>query len=257
MDTKKAAELIRNAYKDAKGIQPLREQMENLNEECAYEIQRINTDHWINEGRRVVGRKIGLTSHSVQKQFGVFQPDFGMLYADMSNASGSIIDTSKLIHPRVESEIAFVLSEDLDEEHITVNDIVKATDHLLSAIEVVDSRIKDWNIKFVDTVADNASSGCYVIGNAPVFIEEIDLELCGMVLRRGGEPVSTGAGKACLGNPLIAAQWLANKMVEVGMPLEAGDVILTGALGPMVEVRKGDSFVSSISGFQDITVHFK
>jgi len=257
MDTKKAAEMIRLAYANGKGIKPLRDQIDQLSIDQAYAIQQTNTDFWLNEGRRLIGRKIGLTSKSVQKQLGVDQPDFGMLYADMSHPSGSVIDSSPLLHPKAEAEIAIVLSEDLDQENITVNDIVKATDYLLSAIEIVDSRIADWNISFVDTVADNASGCMYVIGNSPVYIEEVNLELCGMVIKKDGEPVSTGAGKACLGNPLIAAQWLANKMVEVGMPLEAGDIILTGALGPMVNVKAGDTFVSSISGFQDVTVSFK
>ena len=250
------AETLRKVYQTKTPCAPIREQMTKQSLEEAYAIQQVNTDYWIKKGRRLTGRKIGLTSKSVQTQLGVDQPDFGMLFADMAYGSGDIIDSSLLLQPKAEAEICLVLEKDLSFEKHTVQDIIAATAYALPSIEIVDSRIKDWKIKIYDTIADNASSAMYVLGSTPIPLSKIDVELCGMVIERMGEPVSTGAGIACLGNPLNAAVWLADKMVEVGMPLKAGDLILTGALGPMININPGDSIRSRISGLGEINIHF-
>ena len=252
MDAKKIAQTILEAYDKREPISPLRESISDSNADLAYEVQKITTQHWLDQDRRLVGRKIGLTSKAVQQQLGVDQPDFGALFADMAYGSGDIIPSNRLLQGKAEAEICFVLGEDLDFDHHTVADVVDAIDFMLPAIEIADSRIANWDIKFFDTVCDNASSGLFVLGNKPSYLEDVDLELCGMAMFKNGEPVSTGAGKACLGNPLNAVRWLANKMVEVGDPLQAGDLILSGALGPMVNVGPGDHIVSSISGMSDV-----
>ncbi|MBL4894845.1 MAG: fumarylacetoacetate hydrolase family protein, partial [Emcibacter sp.] len=212
--------------------------------------------HWLKAGRRLVGRKTGLTAKSVQAQLGVGQPDFGMLYADMAYADGEDVPLDRLLQPKVEGEIAFVLKEDLDQEQMTITDVMRAIDYAVAAIEIVGSRIADWNIKIMDTVADNASSGLYVLGTEPRQLSELDLHLCGMVIEHQGEPVSTGAGAACLGNPLNATLWLAKTMVKVGRPLKAGDTILSGALGPMVPVTGPGVYELRISGLGSVRASF-
>jgi len=246
---------IRSAY-DGEVIAPIRNSFKSVEELTAYEIQQINTDFWIQSGRRLTGRKIGLTSTSVQKQLGVNQPDFGALFADNAFGSGEEINYKNLLQPKAEAEIAFVLKKELSYQKHTYVDIIDATAYVLPCIEIADSRIKDWDIQFMDTVADNASAGVYVLGSKPAHLSKIDLEKCGMKMERNSEVVSTGMGMTCLGNPLNAVVWLANKMVEMNTPLQAGDLILSGALGPMVNVEAGDSFKTSISGLGSVSIHF-
>ncbi|MEO1408403.1 MAG: fumarylacetoacetate hydrolase family protein [Bacteroidota bacterium] len=249
------AQQIREAYTSGQ-CPPIRDRMATRSVVEAYAIQQINTEHWLSQGRRLIGRKIGLTSRAVQKQLGVDQPDYGMLFADCCYASGAEIDYQQLLQPRAEGEIALVLERDLLHEKHTVQDIVSATAYALPAIEIVDSRIRDWNIHIYDSIADNASSGLVALGTQPVALHQLDLELCGMVLERAGQAVATGAGIACLGNPLNAALWLADKLVELGQPLRAGDLLLTGALGPMVNIRPGDALRARFRGLGSVDIHF-
>lgn len=223
---------------------------------AAYAVQELGTRRRLESGGRITGRKIGLTSAAVQKQLGVDQPDYGILFADMALADGARVAASRLLQPRAEAEIAFILGRALDGEALTVADVVRAVDHAVCAIEIVDSRIAGWDIRIADTVADNASSGMYVLGGRPRRLDDIDLVLCGMVARRNGETVSLGVGTACLGNPLHATLWLAQTMVRAGRPLQAGDVVLSGALGPMVPVAAGDRFEAEIQGLGAVRVEF-
>jgi len=249
------AQQIRSAYASGKPIAPLREQV-GADPAAAYAVQEANTAHWLAEGRRLVGRKIGLTSAAVQKQLGVDQPDYGMLYADMAVPDGFEISRSRLIQPRVEAEVAFVLARDLDNERLTAADVIRAIDFVVPALEIVDSRIADWNIRITDTVADNASSGLYVIGNEPRALTGLDLRNCKMKMECGGEVVSSGAGHACLGHPVNALLWLGQVMSKVGRPLRAGDTVLSGALGPMVAVRWGTAFEAQIDGLGTVRAVF-
>lgn len=257
-----AAEQLRTAEQTGQACAPVREliaaaaQAGQSELDMAYAVQKINTDLAVSQGRRLVGRKIGLTSVSVQRQLGVDQPDFGMLFADMARQDGEDIALGDLMQAKVEAEVALVLAHDLPHAVHTVADIIRATAFALPAIEIVGSRIANWDIRLVDTVADNASAGLFVLGTTPVALSELDLRLCGMSMELCGEPVSVGAGAACLGNPLNAAVWLANKMVEVGSPLRAGDIVLTGALGPMVAVKPGDVFTARIEGLGSVTAAF-
>jgi 2-keto-4-pentenoate hydratase len=235
---------------------PIREMLPANDAGAAYRVQATVTARAVADGRRIVGRKIGLTSVAVQKQLGVDQPDFGMLFHDMSFADGETIPWQRLLQPKVEAEVAIVFEGDLDREGLMLTDVIAAAAYALPAIEVVGSRIADWKIGLVDTIADNASSGVYVIGTVPKKLDAFDPRLCGMVMTRRGEVVSLGVGAACLGNPLIAALWLARKMVEVGAPLKAGDLVLTGALGPMVAVAPGDSVRAEIAGLGAVEAVF-
>lgn len=250
-----AAEQLRSVYDSGSPIAPIRESIGSADE--AYAIQDMNTAHWIDAGGRLTGRKIGLTSLSVQRQLGVDQPDYGMLFADMAVDDGAEIAAGRLIQPKVEAEIAFVLGDDLPHADTTAAEVIRAIDFAVAAIEIVDSRIADWQISFLDTVADNGSSGLYVLGSRPVRLADFDPIACGMVIESAGEPVSVGAGSACLGSPISAAAWLARTMAAAGRPLSAGDTILSGALGPMVTAEPGDAFEARISGLGSVSVSFE
>ena len=255
------AGLLRNAQEQGVPCAPLRERILEAAGDgdpvaCAYAIQQHNAERRIAAGARVVGRKIGLTSKAVQQQLGVDSPDFGVLFADMAFGDGEEIPMARTLQPKVEAEIALVLARDLTHERHTFADLVSATAYALPAIEVVGSRIENWNIKLLDTVADNASSSLFVLGSRPVTLGQFDLAGCAMTMERRGETVSSGSGAACLANPLNAAVWLADMMVRVGTPLRAGDVLLTGALGPMVAVAPGDRFVAQIGALGEVRAVF-
>lgn len=249
------AERLRNAYTEG-AIAPIRTELPNATIDDAYAIQAENTRYWLEQGRGMVGAKIGLTAKAVQKQLGVDQPDFGVLFDDMGVLDGESVSCRRLLQPKAEAEIAFVLSRTPDVERLTISEVIACVDHALPAIEIVDSRIANWDIGIVDTVADNASSAMFVLGDMPVRLDGLDLRLCGMVLEKNGEPTSFGAGAACLGHPLHALAWLARKMNEIGRPVGAGDVILSGALGPMVPVAAGDTVEARIEGVGAVRVHF-
>lgn len=256
LGTEAAAALLKAAAAGGHTIAPLRDRLRHADQDGAYAVQEANTRAWLAEGRRLVGRKIGLTSLAVQAQLGVDQPDFGMLFADMAVGDGEPVALGRLIQPKVEAEVALVIGRDLTHERHTYADLIRATEYVLPAIEIVDSRIENWNIRFVDTVADNASSGLFVLGGQPRRLQDVDLTACAMEMRRGEELVSRGNGRACLGSPLNAAVWLADVMVRCGRPLLAGDIVLTGALGPMVAVRPGERFDVSVEGLGQVSALF-
>ncbi len=247
----KVARELRGAYQGAP-IEPPRDVMDPTDVDAAYRIQALNTKHWINQGRTIAGWKIGLTAKAVQKQLGVDQPDFGVLFEDMRIPDGGQLKMNQVIQSRGEAEIALVLGKDVDAENITAQDVEEAVDYVVPAIEIVDSRIADWKITFADTVADNGSSAYYVLGESKLPIKGLDLYACGMVLEVDGTIASLGAGAACLGHPLNAAAWLANTLVTRGQTLKAGQVILTGALGPMINLKPGQQIKSSIGGLGSV-----
>ena len=249
------AKALRSAHDEKRAIPPLRESgLDDLAK--AYAIQNINTRLREDTGARIIGKKIGLTSKAVQKQLGVNQPDFGILFDDMEVLNGDSISVKKLMQPKAETEIAFVLAEDLDQPRMTIVDLFACIDYALPAIEIVGSRIENWNIKIYDTIADNASASHYVIGHTPKTLDEFDVVNCGMQMTKNGVLVSEGTGAACLGSPLNAVLWLANKMVEIGDPLLAGDLVLSGAIGPMCDIVAGDNFHSKIEGLGTVSVSF-
>ncbi len=238
---------LRDAYANGP-IAPLRDSLEPTDTQGAYAVQAANTAFWTAQGRGIVGRKVGLTARAVQAQLGVEQPDFGVLFADMAISDGGELLASRTLQPKAEAEIAFVLKADLPGPEITADQVAAAVDYAVAAIEIVDSRIADWKITFADTVADNGSSAFYVLGSDAKPLDGLDLWTCGMVLEVNGAVASLGAGAACLGHPLNAATWLARTLADRGEPLRVGDVVLTGALGPMVALKPGDVVKASVGG---------
>lgn len=251
-----AARRLRSAYAGG-AIPPLRDLLQSTDVNGAYAVQESNTRHWISEGRRLVGRKIGLTAVAVQKQLGVDQPDFGALFADMRIVDGGTLPASSVLQPKAEAEIAIVLAKDIEDPAVDAEGVRAATSHAVAAIEIVDSRIADWKISFADTVADNGSSAFFVLGSREVLLDGLDLYSCGMVLEVNGAIASIGAGAACLGHPLNAAAWLARTLIARGEPLRAGDILMTGALGPMVALNRGDRLRAVIGGLGECSFDFE
>jgi 2-keto-4-pentenoate hydratase len=258
--------VLRRAQDDGEPCAPLSERAEEREEELgveeAYAIQRLNIEHRVEEvglhgvPAHHVGRKIGLTSRAIQEWLGVVEPDFGVLLDDMYVPTGTVVDTDLLLQPRAEAEIAFVLGESLEGPGVTAAQVLGATDFVLPAIEIIDSRVANWEISYVDTIADNASSGMFVLGAEPVELDGLALELAGMALRKDDEVVSTGAGIACLSHPVNAVVWLANKLAAFGEPLRAGEIVLSGALGPAVPVEAGDWVEADIARVGSCSARF-
>src|SRR4030081_2007061 len=204
---------LREAAETGKAIPPIRDELAGGGVDAAYAIQQANTEHALKQGRRLVGRKVGLTSKSVQKQLGVDSPDFGMLFADMELYDGEEVALGRVLQTKAEAEVAFVLRRNLDHPGITLADLISAVAYALPAVEIVGSRIENWNIKLLDTIADNASSGLYVLGAEPRQLNGLDLRLCGMVMERRGEPVSIWEGVSIRIPPPDMSLSLAQMMV--------------------------------------------
>ncbi|WP_149831180.1 2-keto-4-pentenoate hydratase [Streptomyces tailanensis] len=223
---------------------------------AAYAVQNRVIDNRKNAGARVIGRKIGLTSTAVQAQLGVDQPDFGVLLDDMVHPDQATIPIDRFLQPRVEAEVAFVLKHDLADGDLDLERIATAVDYAVAALEICDSRIAGWDIRFADTVADNASVGAFVLGTERHTLAEVTPREVTMTMTVTGQDDSTGTGAACLGGPLLALQWLATKARQLGEPLRAGQVILSGALGPMRPVTAGAEVTTTISGLGTVAVRF-
>lgn len=237
-------------------VDPLTSRHPELDIDHAYLVQQRMIGRRVEAGERIIGKKIGVTSRAVMNMLGVYRPDFGYMLDGMIYNEGESIDMGTLIQPKAEGEIAFILKRDLIGPGVTNAEVLAATECVMPCFEIVDSRIRDWKIKIEDTVADNASCGVFVLGDQAVDPRKIDLALCGMVLERNGEIIATGAGAAALGSPVNAVAWLANTMGALGIPLKAGEVILSGALAAMFPAKAGDSFRVSIGDLGSCSVRF-
>lgn len=234
---------------------PLTDLIGSTDIRLAYEVQQAVIAHRLASGAVIVGRKIGLTSEAVQKQIGVDRPDFGVLLADTQYASGDTIPFDRLLQPRAEAEIAFILAADIDEGFDDAS-LRASVDYAVAALEIVDSRVLDWKIAITDTIADNASSGVFVLSERRLRLSEFEPRDVAMTASQNGTVVSWGIGAACLGDPFQALAWLARTALENGDPLKAGDIVLSGALGPVVPVRPEDVFTAELGPLGTVTAHF-
>ncbi|GGE60825.1 2-keto-4-pentenoate hydratase [Priestia taiwanensis] len=254
---RKLAEELLEAEKHCKTIEPLTMTHSNLTIEDAYFIQLEVAKQKLEEGRRVIGKKVGLTSKAMQIMLGVDEPDYGHLFDDMLIENNESVSMGNLISPKVEAEIGFMLKEDLVGPNVTYIDVLMATDYVVPTIEVIDSRIRDWKIRLIDTVADNGSSAKVVVGDKSRAIDELDLRNTSMTLYKNSHIVETGAGAAALGHPAHAVAWLANKLHTFNRSLKAGELILPGALSAAVPVKKGDQIVATFGGLGSVSVEFQ
>ena len=238
-------------------IDPITNQYPDMTIEDAYAVQKRMIDRRVQDGEVIVGKKIGVTSRAVMNMLGVYQPDFGYMMDRMIVNEGESIAMSTLIQPKAEGEIAFLLKKDLMGPGLSNADILAATECVIPCFEIVDSRIRDWKIKIQDTVADNASCGVFVLGDSAVSPRKVDLSTCGMVLEKNGEIIATGSGAAAMGSPVNAITWLANTLGRLGVPLKAGEVVLSGALAAMFPCAAGDNFRVSIGGIGACSVRFE
>jgi 2-keto-4-pentenoate hydratase len=250
-----AADRLIAAAAEPRQCDPVRDILGDTDIAAANAVQRLLTEDSLARGRRIVGHKIGLTSPAVQRQLGVDQPDSGVLFADMRVASGATVATGKLLQPKVEAEIAFILAEDLDGD-LSEPRIRAAAGVAVPAIEIVDSRVRNWSISIVDTIADNGSSALFVLGSEVAAAADLDFASRTMQLTQDGAAVSTGRGSDCLGSPLNALRWLARTAQDNGIPLRAGHIVLSGALGPMVPVRPGSKYLAQIDKIGAVEVSF-
>lgn len=252
----KLGEELYGALKSRQVLEPLTTRHPEITIEDGYHIQQRMVGLRIDKGARVVGKKIGVTSAAVMNMLGVNQPDFGYLLDDMIFNEGEAIAMASLIQPKAEGEIAFIMKKDLLGPGITVADVLAATEGVMACFEIVDSRIRDWKIKIQDTVADNASCGVMVLGDKLVDPRKVDLMTCGMVIEKNGEIIGTGAGAATMRSPVNAIAWLANTLGALGIPLKAGEVVLSGSLAAMFPIAAGDDFRASIGGIGSCSVRF-
>ncbi len=238
-------------------IDPITDQESDITIEDAYHISLQMLQRRLDDGEKIIGKKIGVTSKAVQNMLNVHQPDFGYLTDRMVYDNGTEMPISEqLIQPKAEGEIAFILKHDLEGPGVTNADVIRATECVMPCFEIVDSRIKDWKIKIQDTVSDNASCGLFVLGDRAVSPDKVDLVTCGMVHEKNGEVIATGAGAAALGSPVNCVAWLANTLGEFGIKLEAGEVILSGSLVPLHAIVPGDSMHLSVGGIGTASVRF-
>ncbi|MFI6364763.1 2-keto-4-pentenoate hydratase [Nocardia sp. NPDC050630] len=251
------ADELEAAERDRVGIDPLIARHPDIDVVDAYEIQLINIRRKLDNGAKVVGHKVGLSSLAMQQMMGVDEPDYGHLLADMEVFEDVPVETSRYLIPRVEVEVGFILGADLPGEDCTEADVLAATVAYAPSIELIDSRIKDWKIGLADTISDNASSAGFVLGAARVAPKDLDIKAIDAVLTRNGEVIAQGRSDAVLGDPVIAVAWLARKVAGFGVRLKAGDIVLPGSCTRAIDARAGDSFHAEFAGLGSVRLQFK
>lgn len=250
-----AAERLLAAY-DGGPIPPLTATYEGMALDDAYAVQQLQISALLERGRTIKGHKVGLTSAAMQKLLGVSEPDYGHLLDDFFYLEHMPIPSSRFLQARIEPEVAFVLKKPLQGPGVTVSEAISAVDYVLPALEIVDSRIENWKIGLFDTIADNASSAAVVLGSMPTPLADVDLRLMGAVMHKNGQVAGTGAGGAVLGSPINSLVWLANTVGARGVVLDAGHVILPGAVCAMVPVAAGDTVTATFAGLGSVTARF-
>jgi 2-keto-4-pentenoate hydratase len=251
-----AAELAQ-AERSREPLTPMTGRHNDIDVVDAYEIQLINIRQRVAEGARVIGHKVGLSSKAMQQMMGVDEPDYGHLLDEMQVYEDRAVRTANYLYPRVEVEVGFILAEDLPGADCTEEDVLNGTAAFAPAIELIDTRIKDWKIGLCDTIADNASSAGWVLGPGRVKPSDIDIKAIDAVLTRNGEVVAEGRSDAVLGNPVTAVAWLARKVESFGVRLKAGDIVLPGSCTRAIDARPGDAFVADFTGLGSVRLSFE
>ena len=239
LDIKIIADELYEAGKTKKAVEPLVSRFPDITIDLAYKVQNENIKRRVDGGEKIIGKKIGLTSFPMQKLLGVFEPDYGQIFGTML-LPGNELSMSEVIQPKAEGEIAFIMKESIKGPGVTPFDIIGATDYIMPAIEIIDSRVRDWKIKIQDTIADNASSAFIVVGTRALPLKEVDMFTTGMVFCKNGEVLNTGAAAAVMGNPVNAVTWLVNKLSEFSVGVEKGEIILSGSLTAAVDLKEND-----------------
>lgn len=251
------ASVLDQAMRERRAIAPLTQSWPDLTVQDAYRISLDVLQRRLARGDRVVGKKIGVTSRAVQEMLGVFEPDFGFLLASMQVANGSRVALDTLIQPRAEAEVALRLATDLAGPGVTASDVARATAEVAPCFEIVDSRIENWRIRIADTVADNASCGVFVIGEGRADVHARDLAALEARVFKNGALISRGLGSAVQGSPLNSIAWLANTLGRLGVPLEAGEWILSGSLVPLEPIAAGDVFSLELDQVGTASIRFE
>lgn len=253
---RQVADVLANAERDRIAVDKLVETFPGMDVVDSYEVQLLNIRRRLDAGATVRGHKVGLSSHAMQEMMGVDEPDYGHLLSDMECNSRVPVEASRYCYPRVEVEVAFILGDSLPGVNCTEEDVLRATEFVAPSIELIDSRIKDWKIGIVDTIADNASSAGFVLGDERVEPGAIDLRGIEAVLHKNGEQVASGRSDAVLGNPVTAVAWLARKVASFGVHLEAGHVILPGSVHRAIDAAAGDHFRAEFDGLGSVELTF-
>lgn len=248
------AEQLQRAETERVAVEPFSARFPELNVDVSRDIQLINVARRLREGERIVGYKLGLTSREAQAHFKVFQPDFGHLFETMSVEEEGVLELKSLIRPKIEAEIAFVMGKDLRGPGVTVADAAVSVDCALASLEIIDSRFKDWKVTAADLIADNAASSRFVLGSVPRKITDLDLTSIGMALSCNGEVMVTASGAAVMGSPLNAIVFLANQLGKSGRGLQAGDIVLSGSLGGMLNITATASYTAEFQGLGRVSV---
>jgi len=251
------AQKLRHAELKSIAIDPLTATHPNMTVADAYAIQRVVMEDRVTAGNAVIGKKVGLTSKAMQNFLQVSEPDFGHLHTDMLFDEEFAIPVSRFIQPKVEAEIAFVLSEDLKGPGVTMLDVLRCSAGVIPAFEIIDSRIANWKIKIQDTIADNGSSAGLVLGSKLIPVDAINLKHVGLVLEKNGAILETAAGAAVMGHPAQAVAWLANALGNMDLPLRKGEIILSGSFTKAFEVKKGDCFMATFGGIGSVKILFE
>jgi 2-keto-4-pentenoate hydratase len=251
-----AADLAQ-AERSREAIAPLTAAYPDIDVVDAYEIQLINIRQRVAEGARVLGHKVGLSSKAMQQMMGVDEPDYGHLLDEMQVFEDTSVNAGRYLYPRVEVEVGFILADDLPGADCTEEDVLAATEALVPSIELIDTRITGWKIKLCDTIADNASSAGFVLGEARVSPADVDVQLIEAVLTRNGDLIAEGRSDAVLGNPVTAVAWLARKVESFGVRLRKGDIVLPGSCTRAIDVHAGDEFVADFAGLGAVRLSFE
>lgn len=251
---KEIAMSIVKAEKEVKSIKKISETYENITLEDSYAIQKEVFNIKEENGEKIIGKKIGLTSKGIQEQIGVFEPDFSLITDKNILMPYDSLKMSELINPRLEPEIAFVLKEDLKGPIVSIWDVIRATEGIFPAFEIVDTRFQDYDFTIFDTISDSASYGRIIVGNKMTELEDVDIENIPLSIFKNNELVDTATSAEVMGNPINAVVWLANKMIEMGQYLRKGEVILSGSFTPVLEMEPGDFFEANFGQVGKITL---